>query len=102
GAFETGHPAPFELLDIGGVDLLQRRVTLIGHVAAVGHPVLPDRALKQTVDLRIGSPNLCGSRRHQTQSDRRRSDTLHATPHDIPPSFFPAGLSPIPDVSFKW
>src|SRR5262249_15717192 len=40
GTFETGHPGPFELLDVGGVDLLQRRIALIGQVAAICHPVL--------------------------------------------------------------
>ena len=46
--------APLSLPDIGGVDLLQRRIAIIGEVAAVGNPVLADRASKQAVDLGIG------------------------------------------------
>src|ERR1700730_18965790 len=31
GTLEAGHPRSFELLDVSGVDLLQRRVAFVGH-----------------------------------------------------------------------
>src|SRR6266496_1761137 len=43
GPLEAGHPRPFELLDVGGVDLLERGIALVGQVSAVRHPVHADR-----------------------------------------------------------
>src|SRR5207249_5567073 len=51
GALEAGHPRALELLDVRRVDLLERGVALVGEVAAVGDPVLADRAPQQAVDL---------------------------------------------------
>ena len=86
GAFEAGHPGSLELLDVGGVDLLQRRIALVGHVAAVGDPVLADRALQQAVDLRIGS--LDRHRREKEQAESHRHDPLNATRHSFVSSRF--------------
>ena len=63
-ALEAGHPGSFQLLDIGGVDLLQRRITLIGQITPSGDPILADRALQQTIDFRIGSPDRRCSRQY--------------------------------------
>src|SRR5580704_15953102 len=57
GALEARHPGSSELFDVAGVDLLQRRVAFVGHIAAIRHPVLADRALQQLVDFGIGGPN---------------------------------------------
>src|SRR4030095_296166 len=43
-AFEADHPGALEVLDVGSIDLLQRRIALIGQVTAVRHPVLAYRA----------------------------------------------------------
>src|SRR6516164_10880077 len=51
GALEAGHPGSLELLDVGGVDLLQRRIALVGQIAEVGDPILADWALDEAVDL---------------------------------------------------
>jgi hypothetical protein len=69
GAFEARHPLAFELLYIARVDLLQRRVALVGQIAAVGHPILADRALQQAVDLRIGGLG-CGEPQSRQAEDR--------------------------------
>src|SRR6267143_1809771 len=60
GALQARHPGALELLDVAGVDLGQRRVALVGEVAAVGDPVLAHRAPEQLVDLRIGRPGRSG------------------------------------------
>src|SRR5262249_47893870 len=44
GSFESDHPGALEVLDVGGIDLLQRRIALIGQVTAIRHPVLAYRA----------------------------------------------------------
>src|SRR5438876_9634800 len=53
-ALQARHPGALELLDVRGVDLSQRRIPLVGEVAAVRDPVLARRAPEQPVDLRIG------------------------------------------------
>ena len=47
---------------VAGVELLQRGVPLVGQIAAVGDPVLADRALQQLVDFGIGRPSHAHSR----------------------------------------
>src|ERR1700746_1034950 len=87
GAFEAGHPGSFELLDGRRVDLLQRRIALIGHVATVGNPVFADRALKQAVDLWIGSSDRRSSRKKKAEGHQDWDHSLCAIPHRLPPVF---------------
>jgi len=42
---QTGHPGALQLLHIVGINLFQRRITLVGQVAAIGDPVLADGTL---------------------------------------------------------
>src|SRR6266404_5614219 len=67
GAFESGHPGAFELLDVARVNLFQCGVALIGQVAAVCDPVFADRALKQPIDLGIGGV-------HRSRSEQRQAE----------------------------
>jgi hypothetical protein len=70
GALEAGHPGSLELLDVVGVNLLQRRIALVGQVSPVRHPVLADRTLQQLVDLGIGRPRRACSRDCHAKSCR--------------------------------
>ena len=87
GSFEAGHPGSLELLDVTGVDLLQRRIALVGHVAAVGNPVLACRVLKKAVDLLVGSSDRRSPQEQQAESHKNRDHSLCAMPHHLPPVF---------------
>src|SRR5215471_1727707 len=85
GAFEMGDPGALELLDAGRVDLVERGVALVRQIAAVGDPVLADRALQQAVDFRIGS--LYRTQQEQAHSRDRCSQRPYGAPHHLPPLF---------------
>src|SRR5262249_23494636 len=77
-ALQTRHPCALELVHVTDVDLFQRRVPLVGEVAAVGDPVLADRAAQQPVDLGIGGP-------HGRSGEQEQRDEGHGRDHGAPP-----------------
>jgi len=88
GALQAGHPRALELFHIVGVDLLQRRVALIGEAATVGHPVLAGRAFHQAVDLGIGSRDRQRAPAGQETRNQRRRHAETALNHVVSPGDF--------------
>ena len=94
-ALQARHPRALELPDIGGVDLLQRGIAIIGEIAAVRHPVLADRASKQFVDLGIGGPS--GRVRDDQQAENEAMWKASTIPDEALSTlpFFGAGVRPV-------